>query len=158
MRCAAAQPPAGHRRLHPFCSLGDHLDACRPCLLRHLVAADLDALAFGRSGLDLAADGDAAAADADGRVLGHGVGHVGRLRAGLGDLVARHGAACFYQVALLDQSAPLPERRFRLRIGDQLGRLTVAQIRQKDVVFIVEDFGFERQETLSLPKREVEFQ
>ncbi len=48
------------------------------------------------------------------------------------------------------------ERRFRLRIGDQLGRLTVAQIRQKDVVFIVEDFGFERQETLSLTKREEE--
>ena len=44
--------------------------------------------------------------------------------------------------------------RFKLRVGDQLGRLRVAQIRQKDVVFIVEDFGFERQETLSLSKRE----
>jgi len=48
------------------------------------------------------------------------------------------------------------DRRFKLRIGDQLGRLRVAQIRQKDVVFIVEDFGFERQETLSLTKREEE--
>ena len=47
-------------------------------------------------------------------------------------------------------------RRFKLRVGDQLGRLRVAQIRQKDVVFIVEDFGFERQETLSLTKREEE--
>jgi hypothetical protein len=47
-------------------------------------------------------------------------------------------------------------RRFKLRVGDQLGRLKVAQIRQKDVVFIVEDFGFERQETLSLTKREEE--
>ena len=45
-------------------------------------------------------------------------------------------------------------RRFKLRVGDQIGRLKVAQIRQKDVVFIVEDFGFERQETLSLTKRE----
>ena len=48
------------------------------------------------------------------------------------------------------------DRRFKLRVGDQLGRLRVAQIRQKDVVFIVEDFGFERQETLSLTKREEE--
>jgi hypothetical protein len=48
------------------------------------------------------------------------------------------------------------DRRFKLRIGDQLGRLKVAQIRQRDVVFIVEDFGFERQETLSLTKREEE--
>lgn len=48
------------------------------------------------------------------------------------------------------------DRRFKLRVGDQLGRLKVAQIRQKDVVFIVEDFGFERQETLSLTKREEE--
>lgn len=48
------------------------------------------------------------------------------------------------------------DRRFKLRVGDQLGRLQVAQIRQKDVVFIVEDFGFERQETLSLTKREEE--
>jgi DNA polymerase-4 len=44
----------------------------------------------------------------------HQSGQESRLRAGLGDLVARHGATCFYQVALLDQSAPLPERRFRL--------------------------------------------
>jgi len=45
----------------------------------------------------------------------HQSGQERRLRVGLSDLVARHGAACFYQVALLDQSAPLPERRFRLR-------------------------------------------
>jgi DNA polymerase-4 len=45
----------------------------------------------------------------------HQSGQEGRLRAGLGDLVARHSAACFYQVDLLDPSAPLPERRFRLR-------------------------------------------
>jgi hypothetical protein len=39
-------------------------------------------------------------------------------------------------------------------VGDRLGRLKVAQIRQTDVVFTVEDIGFERQETLSLRKRE----
>ena len=49
-------------------------------------------------------------------------------------------------------------RRYRLRVGDQLGRLKVAQIRERDVVFTVEDFGYERQETLSLKKREVESQ
>ena len=47
-------------------------------------------------------------------------------------------------------------RRYKLRVGDQVGRLKVAQIRQQDVVFTVEDFGFERQETLSLRKREAE--
>ena len=46
-------------------------------------------------------------------------------------------------------------RRYKLRVGDQVGRLRVAQIRQLDVVFTIEDFGFERQETLSLRKREV---
>jgi hypothetical protein len=46
------------------------------------------------------------------------------------------------------------QKRYKLRVGDQLGRLKVAQIRQTDVVFTVEDIGFERQETLSLRKRE----
>ncbi len=45
-------------------------------------------------------------------------------------------------------------KRFKLRTGDQIGRLRVAQIRPKDVVFTIEDFGFERQETLSLRKQE----
>ena len=46
------------------------------------------------------------------------------------------------------------QKRYKLRVGDRLGRLKVAQIRQTDVVFTVEDIGFERQETLSLRKRE----
>jgi len=45
-------------------------------------------------------------------------------------------------------------KRHKLRTGDQLGRSRVVQIRERDVVFIVEDFGFERQETLSLRKQE----
>jgi hypothetical protein len=48
------------------------------------------------------------------------------------------------------------QKRYKLRVGDRLGRLKVAQIRQTDVVFTVEDIGFERQETLSLRKRETE--
>lgn len=47
-------------------------------------------------------------------------------------------------------------KRYKLRVGDQVGRLKVAQIRQSDVVFTIADFGFERQETLSLRKREAE--
>jgi len=50
------------------------------------------------------------------------------------------------------------QKRYKLRVGDRLGRLKVAQIRQLDVVFTVEDIGFERQETLSLRKREAETQ
>ena len=45
-------------------------------------------------------------------------------------------------------------KRYKLRTGDLVGRLRVAQIRPKDVVFTIEDFGFERQETLSLRKQE----
>ena len=45
-------------------------------------------------------------------------------------------------------------KRHKLRAGDQLGRSRVVQIRERDVVFIVEDFGFERQEILSLRKQE----
>lgn len=45
-------------------------------------------------------------------------------------------------------------KRHKLRAGDQLGRLRVAQVRSKDVVFTISDFGYERQETLSLRKQE----
>jgi hypothetical protein len=39
--------------------------------------------------------------------------------------------------------------------GDTVGRLRVIQIRQYEIVFQVEEFGFERQEVLSLPRVEV---
>ncbi len=45
-------------------------------------------------------------------------------------------------------------KRHKLRQGEQLGRLRVTQIRPKDVVFTIQDFGYERQETLSLRKQE----
>lgn len=45
-------------------------------------------------------------------------------------------------------------KRHKLRIGDRLGRMRLAQIRSRDAVFMVQDFGSERQETLSLPKQE----
>jgi type II secretory pathway pseudopilin PulG len=47
-------------------------------------------------------------------------------------------------------------KRHKLRVGDQLGRAKLVQIRPRDAVFTIRDFGFERQETLSLRKQEVE--
>lgn len=43
-------------------------------------------------------------------------------------------------------------KRHKLRTGDRLGRLRVTAIHSKDVVFTVQDFGYERQESLSLRK------
>jgi hypothetical protein len=45
-------------------------------------------------------------------------------------------------------------KRHKLHAGDQVGRSRLVQIRDRDVVFMIEDFGFERQETLSLRKQE----
>lgn len=45
-------------------------------------------------------------------------------------------------------------KRYKLRQGEQIGRLRVTRVRSKDVVFTIEDFGYERQETLSLRKQE----
>jgi len=47
-------------------------------------------------------------------------------------------------------------KRYKLRVGDQLGRARLIQIRPRDAVFTIRDFGYERQETLSLRKQEVE--
>lgn len=41
-------------------------------------------------------------------------------------------------------------RRWRVKVGDHIGTATVSLITQRDVTFSVQDFGFERQETLSL--------
>jgi hypothetical protein len=47
-------------------------------------------------------------------------------------------------------------RRYNLRAGDRVGRLTVGEIRERDVAFIVDDFGVERRETLSIRRPEEE--
>jgi hypothetical protein len=45
-------------------------------------------------------------------------------------------------------------KRYKVRTGDRIGtRMTVGQITDRDVTFTIEDFGFERQETLSLTKK-----
>jgi hypothetical protein len=43
-------------------------------------------------------------------------------------------------------------KRYNLRSGERLGRLQIAAIRERDVDFIVDDFGAQRRETLSLRK------
>ena len=46
-------------------------------------------------------------------------------------------------------------KRYTVREGDRLGRMRVAGIRPKDVTFTIDDFGTERQATLSFRKEEV---
>ena len=46
------------------------------------------------------------------------------------------------------------ERKYNLRQGDRLGRLRISSVRPKDVTFTIDDFGTERQETVSLRKQE----
>ena len=45
------------------------------------------------------------------------------------------------------------DRIHRLHRGDTVGRLRVLQIRQYEVVFQIEDFGFERQAVLTLQRQ-----
>lgn len=45
-------------------------------------------------------------------------------------------------------------KRHNLRQGDRIGRIRVVSIRPKDVTFSIDDFGTERQETLTLRKQE----
>jgi hypothetical protein len=45
-------------------------------------------------------------------------------------------------------------RRYRVKMGDIVGRLKVTQIRPREVVFTVQEFGYERQQSLQLAKQE----
>ncbi len=45
-------------------------------------------------------------------------------------------------------------KRYRIKPGDIIGRLKVTQIRPREIVFTVQEFGFERQESLQLAKQE----
>lgn len=42
------------------------------------------------------------------------------------------------------------KERYMLKVGQQLGRLRVANIKYKSVVFSIDEFGFNRQETLQM--------
>lgn len=45
-------------------------------------------------------------------------------------------------------------KRYRAKTGDIIGRLRVTQIRPREVVFTIQEFGFERQQTLSIVRPE----
>jgi len=45
-------------------------------------------------------------------------------------------------------------KRYRAKTGDIIGRLRVTQIRPREVVFTIQEFGFERQQTLSITRPE----
>lgn len=44
--------------------------------------------------------------------------------------------------------------RYALRVGDEIGRMRVTEIRPSEIVFILEDFGVERQVVLALRRRQ----
>ena len=48
----------------------------------------------------------------------------------------------------------ITSRRYRVKTGDIVGRLKVTQIRPREVVFTVQEFGYERQQTLQLSRQE----
>jgi len=47
------------------------------------------------------------------------------------------------------------DKIYRVKPGDIIGRLKVTTIRPREIVFTVQEFGFERQESLQLAKQEV---
>ena len=42
------------------------------------------------------------------------------------------------------------KEQYRVRVGESLGRMRVAKINPRSIVFTIEEFGFSRQETLAL--------
>lgn len=50
----------------------------------------------------------------------------------------------------------ITNKKYNLRPGDRLGRMRVTSVRPKDVVFTIDDFGTERQQSVSLRKQEEE--
>jgi hypothetical protein len=45
-------------------------------------------------------------------------------------------------------------KRYDVRVDDELGRMRVVEIRPREVVLTIEEFGQERQVTLALPKKQ----
>lgn len=58
------------------------------------------------------------------------------------DPTGRNSVAILRDLSTKDQ--------YRVKLGQQLGRMRVAQIQPKQVVFTIEEFGYSRQETLGL--------
>jgi hypothetical protein len=58
------------------------------------------------------------------------------------DPTGRNSVAILRDLSTKDQ--------YRVKLGQQLGRMRVAQIQPKQLVFTIEEFGYSRQETLAL--------
>jgi hypothetical protein len=65
-----------------------------------------------------------------------------RLVTVLYDPTGRNSIAVMHDLSTKDQ--------YRVRVGQTLGRMRVAQIQPRQVVFTVEEVGFSRQEALAL--------
>jgi hypothetical protein len=75
----------------------------------------------------------------------------GELRPVLSDLrlvTVLHDPTGRNSVAILRDNQT--KEQYRVRVGQQLGRMRVAAIQPRQVVFTIEEFGFSRQETLVL--------
>jgi hypothetical protein len=59
-----------------------------------------------------------------------------------------HGGDGRGSVAILHDIST--KEQYRVRVGQSLGRMRVARIGEKSITFTIEEFGFSRQETLSL--------
>ncbi len=53
-------------------------------------------------------------------------------------------------VAVLRDMSSKEQLQYRVKVGQQIGRMRVASIREKNVVFGIEEFGYSRQETLAI--------
>ena len=53
-------------------------------------------------------------------------------------------------VAILRDLSTKPNDQYRVKLGQQLGRMRVAQIQPKQIVLTIEEFGYNRQEILAL--------
>ncbi len=78
----------------------------------------------------------------------------GELRPVISDLtlvaVAFDPAGGRNSVAVVHDISTKEKQQYRIKVGHSLGRMRVAAITQKTVVFTIEEFGFSRQETLAL--------
>src|SRR5262249_12110916 len=50
----------------------------------------------------------------------------------------------------------ITNKRYSVKMGDRLGRMRVTDVRPRTVTFSIDDFGTERQETLTLKTKETE--
>jgi len=53
-------------------------------------------------------------------------------------------------VAIMRDMSTKEKEQYRVKVGQTVGRMRVAQIQQKAVIFTIEEYGFSRRETLTM--------